>query len=217
MNSLTGEIVYEPPPAYEVPIMMTDLVDWLRRDQQVHPVLVSGIAQFQLVHIHPFLDGNGRASRLLSILCLYRAGYDFKRLFTISEYYDQDRPAFYRAIQSVRQSGMDLTSWLAYFVEGLATQLAGVQTRGERAIRLDVLIRERGLSNRQATALGRIVEHGSLAIKDFERLCPDVNRRSLQRDIRAMIEQGIVEEEATSQTDPGKRYVFKEGSLGPEL
>ena len=211
VNSLTGEIIYEPPPEYDVPIMMTDLVDWLRLDQQVHPVLVSGIAQFQLVHIHPFLDGNGRASRLLSTLCLYRAGYDFKRLFTISEYYDRGRPAFYRAIQSVRQRGMDLTAWLEYFVEGLATQLVEVRRRGERAIRRDVLIKERGLSDRQAKALSRIVEHGSLTIQDFERLCPDVNRRSLQRDIRAMIEQGIVEEEATSPTDPGKRYLFNEG------
>lgn len=135
---------------------------------------------------------------------------NFKRLFTISEYYDRDRPAFYRAIQTVRQSGMDLTAWLEYFVEGLATQLAEVRTRGERAIRRDVLIKKRGLSDRQAKALSRIVEYGSLTIKDFERLCPDVNRRSLQRDIRAMIEQGIVEEEATSPTDPGKRYVFDE-------
>ena len=190
--------------------MMTDLVDWLRRDQQAHPVLVSGIAQFQLVHIHPFLDGNGRASRLLSTLCLYRAGYDFKRLFTISEYYDRDRPAFYRAIQSVRQSGMDLTSWLEYFVEGLATQLAEVRTRGERAIRQDVLIKERGLSDRQVKALSRIVEYGSLTIKEFERLCPEVSRRSLQRDVRAMIEQGIVEEATSPTVFPRKRYVFKE-------
>ncbi len=211
VNAFTGEIIYEPPPAYDVPIMMAELVDWLHREQAVHPVLVSGIAQFQLVHIHPFLDGNGRTSRLLSTLCLYRAGYDFKRLFTISEYYDRDRPAFYKAIQSVRESGMDLTAWLEYFVEGLATQLAEVRRRGERAIRRDLLIRERGLSDRQAMALGHIVEHGSLTIQDFERLCPDVNRRSLQRDIRAMIEQGIVEEEATSPTDPGKRYVFSDG------
>ena len=54
-------------------------------------MLVAGIAQFQLVHIHPFVDGNGRTSRLLSTLCLYRSGYDFKRLFTLSEYYDRDR------------------------------------------------------------------------------------------------------------------------------
>ena len=217
VNSLTGETIYEPPPAHDVPIMMAELVDWLRRKREVHPALVSGIAQFQLVHIHPFLDGNGRASRLLSTLCLYRAGYDFKRLFTISEYYDRDRPAFYRAIQSVRESGMDLTVWLEYFVEGLATQLAEVERRGERAIRRDVLIRERGLSDRQAMAVDHIVEHGSLTIRDFERLCPEVNRRSLQRDIRAMIEQGIVEEKATSPTDPGKKYVFNDGQLGSKL
>jgi len=71
----------------------------------VHPVLVSGVAQFQLVHIHPFVDGNGRTSRLLSTLCLYRAGYDFKRLFSISEYYDRDRAGFYAALQSVRHNG----------------------------------------------------------------------------------------------------------------
>ena len=211
VNSLTGEIIYDPPRAYDLPIMMAELVDWLSREQGVHPVLVSGIAQFQLVHIHPFLDGNGRASRLLSTLCLYRAGYDFKRLFTISEYYDRDRPAFYLAIRSVRQSGMDLTAWIEYFVEGLATQLAEVRRLGERAIRRDVLIKERGLSDRQAKALSHIVEHGSLTIQGFERLCPDVNRRSLQQDMRGMIEQGIVELEATSPTDPGKRYVFNMG------
>ena len=98
--------------------MMAALVDWLNQDQPVHPVLVSGISQFQLVHIHPFLDGNGRTSRLLSTLCLYRAGYDFKRLFTISAYYDRNRAAFYRAIQSVRNSSMDMTGWLEYFVGG---------------------------------------------------------------------------------------------------
>ena len=123
VNSLTGEIIYEPPPAYDVPILMAELVDWIQREQEVHPVLMSGIAQFQLVHIHPFLDGNGRTSRLLSTLCLYRAGYDFKRLFTISEYYDRDRLAFYQAIQSVRESGMDLTAWLEYFVEGYLLSL----------------------------------------------------------------------------------------------
>jgi hypothetical protein len=81
----------------------TGLVAWLQRDTQIKPVIVAGIAQFQLVHIHPFVDGNGRAVRLLSTLCLYKEGYDFKRLFTISEYYDRDRPAYYKALQSVRE------------------------------------------------------------------------------------------------------------------
>jgi Fic family protein len=169
-----------------------ELVDWLNREREIHPVLVSGIAQFQLVHIHPFLDGNGRTSRLLSTLCLYRAGYDFKRLFTISEYYDRDRPSFYSSIQSVRENDMDMTGWLKYFVEGLTTQLAEVRQRGEQAIRRDVLIKEYGLSDRQAKALGYIVENGSLSIQDLEAICPEVSRRTLQRDLKAMLNKGIL-------------------------
>ena len=200
VNSVTGETVYTPPPAHDVPIMMAELVDWLNREEDVHPVLVSGISQFQFVHVHPFLDGNGRTSRLLSTLCLYRAGYDFKRLFTISEYYDRDRPAFYRAIQSVRERGMDMTGWVEYFVEGLTTQLVEVRERGEQAIRRDVLIKEHSLSDRQAKALGHILEHGSLTIQDFEHLFPKVNRRSLQRDLKAMVDMGLlVSEGATNK------------------
>jgi Fic family protein len=216
VNSITGETVYTPPPAYEVPIMMAGLVKWLNRKQEIHSVLISGISQFQFVHIHPFLDGNGRTSRLLSTLCLYRAGYDFKRLFTISEYYDRDRPAFYRAIQSVREHKMDMTIWLEYFVEGLTAQLTEVRKRGELAIRRDVLIKEYNLSDRQAKALGYIQEHSSLTIQDYEHLCPEVNRRSLQRDLKNMIGKGILIEKASSPTDPTKRYVLqgREGISG---
>jgi Fic family protein len=200
VNSVTGETVYTPPPAHDVPIMMAELTGWLNREQDIHPVLVSGISQFQLVHIHPFLDGNGRTSRLLSTLCLYRTGYDFKRLFTISEYYDRDRPAFYMAIQSVSDSGMNMTGWLEYFVEGLTIQLTEVRERGEQAIRRDVIVKEQRLSDRQAKAISHIMENGSLAIQDFEHLCPDVNRRSLQRDLRVMADMGLlVSEGATNK------------------
>lgn len=123
---------------------------------------------------------------------LYRAGCDFKRLFTISEYYDRDRAAFYKAIRSVRDSGMEMTGWLEYFVEGLTTQLTEVRERGEQAIRRDVLIKEHDLSERQAKAIGHMLEHGSLTIQDFERLCPEVNRRSLQRDLKVMVDVGLL-------------------------
>lgn len=208
VNSATGETIYTPPLAQDVPVLMTEMVEWLNEPSQVHPVLISGVAQFQLVHIHPFLDGNGRASRLLSTLCLYRAGYDFKRLFTISEYYDRDRPAFYHAIQSVRSSGMDMTSWLEYFVEGLATQLAEVKQRGEQAIQRDLLAKDYGLSERQIKALGHVMEYGSLTIHDYEMLCPCINRRSLQRDLKAMLDSHLLTDSGTGPTDPTKRYTL---------
>ncbi len=192
VNSITGAIIYMPPPPGDVPDLMCDLVAWLNTPGDVHPVLVSGIAQFQLVHIHPFLDGNGRTSRLLSTLCLYRAGYDFKRLFTISEYYDRNRSAFYAAIQSVREHGMDLTGWLDYFVTGLATQLEEVKERGRQAIQVDVLAREHRLNARQEAALHHLLRQGELDIQVFESLCPNVNRRTLQRDIRALLDKRLI-------------------------
>ena len=192
INSATGQTIYTPPPPGEIPLLMRELVEWLNRPTDIHPVIASGIAQFQLVHIHPFIDGNGRTSRLLSTLYLYRAGYDFKRLFTISEFYDRDRPAFYQALQNVRRSNMDMTGWIEYFATGLATQLSEVKRRGEMAIRRDTLARRYGLTERQALALGHALEHGSLSIAGFQELCPGISRRTLQRDIKVLTERGLL-------------------------
>jgi Fic family protein len=191
-NSATRAIVYTPPPPGEVPPLMHELVEWLGTESVIHPVLLAGIAQFQLVHIHPFVDGNGRSSRLLSTLCLYRSGYDFKRLFTLSEYYDRDRSQFYRAIQSVREQGMDLTGWLEFFVDGLATQLSEVKVRGERVIRRDVIAVEHNLNPRQVLAVEHLLENAELRVEDFEQLCPGVNRRTLQRDLQALVEGRVL-------------------------
>ena len=203
--------MYTPPPAYEVPILVPQLIDWLNQQSNVHPVLVSGIAQFQLVHAHPFLHGNGRTSRLLSTLCLYKAGYDFKRHFSISEYYDRDRAAFYRAIQGVREQDMDFTGWLEFFTAGLATQLDEVKARGERTIRRDVLVRQHALSDWQAVALGHLVEHGLLTIQDYEKLCPGQNRRTFQRDLKALLEKGLLAEAGTAPTNPTRHYRLADG------
>ncbi len=194
-NSLTLAVIYTPPPPADVPPLMHELVAWLRAPTDIHPVLVAGIAQFQLVHIHPFLDGNGRTSRLLSTLCLYRAGYDFKRLFTLSEFYDRDRARFYRALQEVREQNLDLTGWLEFFIDGLATQLAEVKAAGERAIRRDVIVNRHGLNARQAAAVDHFLSTGRLDIRAYSALFPGVSRRTLQRDLSAMEAMGLLAQE----------------------
>ena len=177
---------------YEVPPLMAEFVTWLNTESDVHPVLVSGVAQFQLVHIHPFVDGNGRTSRLLSTLCLYRAGYDFKRLFSISEYYDRNRTGFYTALQSVREHEMDLTGWLDYFVEGLATQMDEVTERGKRAIKADIMVAKHGLNARQKALVLYLMEQPEADLQSFQAISPDVPRRTLQRDLQQAVIKGVL-------------------------
>ena len=205
-NAISGEIIYTPPPPGEVPTLMQDLVAWINQPKDTHPVLVSGIAQFQLVQIHPFMDGNGRTSRLLSTLCLYRAGYDFKRLFTISEYYDRNRKDFYEALQSVRESDLDLTGWLEYFITALATQLEEVSERGKEAIQTEALAKEYQLNARQKEAIRYLYEHRRLDLQTFTELCPSVTRRTLQRDLKSLKDKGLICEISAALTNPHQSY-----------
>src|SRR5437016_6839459 len=173
--------------------MRTDFVSWLRKHRHIPPVIVACIAQFQLVHIHPFVDGNGRSARLLSTLCLYRTGYDFKRLFTISEYYDRVRPAYYKALQGVRERGMNMTGWLEYFTEGLGAQMRDVQMTAEHVMRKDVILaraRKNGLKERPVALLGYLLTAGKATVAECEEKLK-MNRRTLQRDFKLLVEKEI--------------------------
>ncbi|MEW5758784.1 MAG: Fic family protein [Candidatus Omnitrophota bacterium] len=210
VNSRTREVIYTPPSPFEVPHLMREFVEWLNSIQDISPLLLAGISQFQFVHIHPFVDGNGRTARLLSTLILYKTGYDFKRLFSISEYYDKDRPAYYQAIQSVRNNSMDMTFWLEYFVDGLKSQMAEIHSKGAQLIKQDVhlqKIKKNGINMRQEKAIKYLIKNGSITVNEYEKVALCI-RRTAQRDLEELITKGIIKAVAKSATDPTKHYVL---------
>jgi hypothetical protein len=87
---------------------------------------------------------------------------------------------------------LDLTEWLEYFTNGLRSQLAEVQEKGESLIRLDVLTSKHKLTARQRVAIELATDGPAFRIEDFEARCPGVHRRSLQRDLRALIEKRLL-------------------------
>ena len=210
VNSRTREVVYTPPAPLDVPHLMREFTDWVSKAEDVSPILVAGIAQFQFVHIHPFIDGNGRTARLLSTLILYKTGYDFKRLFTISEYYDKDRLSYYQAIQTVRKSNMDMTTWLEYFVDGLRSQMTEIQTEGEQLIKQDSQlqkIKKMGLNKRQEKAVKHLIIKGTLSVNEYQSVVSCI-RRTAQRDLEELVEKKIIKIVAKSATDPTKHYIL---------
>src|SRR2546426_3121546 len=121
---------YMPPPPEDVSGLMFELLEWWNKESvALSPVLSSAIVHYRFEAIHPFADGNGRTGRALALWELYRRGFDSHHIFSVDEYYWEDRPRYYAALQAVRQQGEDLTSWLEYCAEGLQQTMERVWHR----------------------------------------------------------------------------------------
>jgi Fic family protein len=118
------------PPPEKVHGMMSALLDWWNvQATRISPILSSAIIHHRFEAIHPFADGNGRTGRMLALWELYRRRFDSHHIFSIDEYYWEDRPRYYAAFVKVRREKDDLTSWLEYSAEGLRRTLERVWTR----------------------------------------------------------------------------------------
>ena len=138
---------HQPPPWHRVEEELRDLLEWMERskvkpkkgerrrgvvDTWVHPVIVAGIAHHRFVWIHPFLDGNGRTARMFTTMLLHQRRYDFKYLFSLSAWYNEDRDAYYGALRTA-DDGKDYTVWLEYFCGALAAQMYATRHRAIKA------------------------------------------------------------------------------------
>jgi Fic family protein len=121
---------HTPPPPQDVSGLMFELLEWWNKPaNELSPVLSAAILHYRLEAIHPFADGNGRAGRALALWELYRRGFDTHHIFSVDEYYWEDRPRYYAALDAVRHAGEDLTDWLEYCAIGLRQTLERVWLR----------------------------------------------------------------------------------------
>ncbi len=121
---------YVPPPPEAVSGLMFEFLEWWNNDSPVlSPVLSSAIVHYRFEAIHPFADGNGRTGRALALWEFYRRGFDSHHIFSVDEFYWEDRSRYYAALQAVPRQGDDLTSWLEYSTEGLQQTLERVWQR----------------------------------------------------------------------------------------
>lgn len=132
VNILNGieEIAYTPPQAKDVERYIEDLFEWVKTNN-LHPIIKAGIFHYQFESIHPFVDGNGRTGRLLTLLNLYQSGFQFKKILVLEDYYNLNRKKYYESLQTgktfEKRVSSDLTSWLEYFVEGFLFEVLKVK------------------------------------------------------------------------------------------
>lgn len=126
------EVVYTPPATKKVKEHLEELISWVHGNTQtIHPIITAGILHYQFVTIHPFTDGNGRLTRLLTQLHLYQKAYDFKKILVLDEYYYRNRKEYYEALDTGEtfdtRIGVDLTNWLEYFTDGFVEEARRVK------------------------------------------------------------------------------------------
>jgi Fic family protein len=133
-HGVQGDILrYKGPDAERIEGLLQEMIDWYKSatEDELHPVLKAAFLHLQFVTIHPFTDGNGRMSRLLTQWSLYRDNWDFRKIIVLEEFYNKNRRDYYDAENIVQgheyQEGRDLTPWLEYFVAGFLVEARKVR------------------------------------------------------------------------------------------
>jgi Fic family protein len=196
---------YVAPPPERVQALMSDLLEWWNKDApKISPIVSSAIVHHQFETIHPFADGNGRAGRMLSLWELYRRGFDNHHIFSIDEFYWENRPRYYSALENVQQKNGDLTNWIEYSAAGLHLTLERVWTRLQK-----LTARSSGaklvLRPKQEQLLHLLRERKALTPREIWDAI-GISKQGALDLLRPLIQAGLVRRIGTKKTG---RYVLR--------
>lgn len=205
-SATNGTVAFRPPLAVEIPYYIEEFFEWLNSDhaQQIHPIFRAAVTHYQLVFVHPFIEGNGRTARAMATLVLYSSGYDFKKFFSIEKYFDDDVEKYYLALLSVQQQEQqDLTYWLEYFCYGLAVEIDKVKQQVlklSKDLKLKQQLGEQvALSERQIVLLELLHNQGEVTSQDAQRVLPNVSVDTILRDLKDLMSKKVIEKKGVTK------------------
>lgn len=184
-----GTVIYVPTPPERAARELQAALDWYHAAPDP-PLVKAWLFHVEFEAIHPFLDGNGRLGRALMTLMLHHAGYPGVRHALVDYSINADREAYYGALQDAQREPADLTPWLRY--------LSGVfEAAYSDAVARLTVGRDADLNPRQAQLaawLLRVCRGGRrVAFGDVHAAFPQVNRRTLQEDLRRLVGAGFLD------------------------
>lgn len=184
-------IVFETAPPFDTPRLMAELTGWFaetRKAGQLHPLLTIGIFVVAFLAIHPFQDGNGRLSRVLTTLALLAAGYAYVPYSSLERVIEQSKEGYYLALRqtqaTLQSEAPDWQPWLLFFLRALQQQKARLAKKIER----EKLVLS-DLPELSVQVLDQAREHGRVSIGDMVKLT-GTSRNTLKEHFRALVERG---------------------------
>jgi len=193
-----------PPPSAVIGLMLELLGWWNKEAPGLSPIISSAILHYRFEAIHPFADGNGRVGRVLGLWELYRRGFDALYIIPLDEYFAQDRPRYYAALQEVRDTDDDLSAWLEYYAEGvhMSLQQAWIRIQALQGESSQKLV----LRPRQEQLLHLLRDQGGMAPSQIWAEL-SISRQGAMDLLRPLLDAGVVEKVGGNKTG---RYVLKQ-------
>ena len=183
-------VVFETATPVDTPRLMTELVTWFKTERStggLHALLRIGLWVAVFLEIHPFQDGNGRLSRVLTTLLLLKAGYAYVPYSSLESVIERSREAYYLALRqtqgTIRSETPDWQPWLNFFLRAMADQVHRLMRKVEREKLVLAVLPELSL---QIVEFAR--EHGRVTMGDAIRLTSS-SRNTLKQHFRALVEQ----------------------------
>ncbi|WP_338912037.1 Fic family protein [Mycetohabitans rhizoxinica] len=187
-------VVFETATPFDTPRLMTELVSWVsaeREKARLHPLLIVAIFVVVFLEIHPFQDGNGRLSRVLTTLLLLQAGYAYVPYSSLESVIEANKESYYLALRqtqgTIRSDKPDWQPWLMFFLRSLAEQVRRLEKKVERE---KIVLASLPALSLQIVEFAR--EHGRITMAEAIKLTGS-SRNTLKQHFRDLVERGHLE------------------------
>lgn len=182
-------IVFETATPFNTPLQMAELVEWLHREEELkrlHPLLIIAIFTVAFLAIHPFQDGNGRLSRVLTTLLLLKAGYAYLPFTSLESVIENSKESYYLALRqtqsTIQTQNPNWQPWVVFFLRALQQHKRRLSIKVERERLILTTLPELTVS-----ILEYAREHGRVTMADMIRLT-GASRNTLKEHFRKLVD-----------------------------
>lgn len=193
-------VIFETATPFDTPHLMTELVTWFQNERdtdRLHPLLLIALLVVVFLEIHPFQDGNGRLSRVLTTLLLLQAGYAYVPYSSLESVIELNKEAYYLALRqtqgTIRTQAPNWQPWLAFFLRTLAEQVRRLNKKVEREKLVLASLPELSLQIVEFTR-----EHGRITMGDAIKLT-GISRNTIKQHFRSLVEQGHLNQQGSGR------------------
>ncbi|MCH2081010.1 MAG: Fic family protein [Saprospiraceae bacterium] len=201
-------VIFNTTEPYLVKKEMDNLLIWTNKNIQnsaIHPLIIVATFIYEFLSIHPFQDGNGRLSRLLTTLLLLKQGYDFMQYISFENQIELRKQEYYRALMNAQQHRYGakeiIDDWMIFFLENIEVLIEKLEVKYQQ-------FKEKGpyLNQRQKMILGFIKENEPIKISDLATHFKQQSKNTLKKDMQYLTREGVIEKLGETK---GTIYVIK--------